>query len=190
MDGHRAVATVAGSVISGALVVAFGWRIALLLPVPVAVVALLIAARSIPRGVAESDEPVDHLGGILSVVAVAALVLGLGVVFAPGETGAGVGLLVAAAVLIAAFAARQLRVAAPLYDLSIARRRLFWVPAVAGTLAFGALVGAMFVGQQYLQNILGYDACRRASRSSRRRSRCSCARRWRRSSSNAARGWR
>jgi Na+/melibiose symporter-like transporter len=61
-------------------------------------------------------------------------------------------------VLIAAFAARQLRVAAPLYDLSIARRRLFWVPAVAGTLAFGALVGAMFVGQQYLQNILGYDA--------------------------------
>ncbi|KIC57937.1 MFS transporter [Microbacterium hominis] len=153
-----AVATVAGSVISGALVVAFGWRIALLLPVPVAVVALLIAARSIPRGVAESDEPVDHLGGILSVVAVAALVLGLGVVFAPGETGAGVGLLVAAAVLIAAFTARQLRVAAPLYDLSIARRRLFWVPAVAGTLAFGALVGAMFVGQQYLQNILGYDA--------------------------------
>lgn len=153
-----AVATVGGSVLSGALVVAFGWRIALLLPVPVAVAALLIAARAIPRGVAESDEPVDHLGGVLSVLAVAALVLGLGIVFAPGDATAGLTLLVAAAALIAAFVARQLRVAAPLYDLRVARRRLFWVPAVAGTLAFGSLVGAMFVGQQYLQNILGYDA--------------------------------
>jgi len=153
-----AVATVGGSVLSGALVVAFGWRIALLLPVPVAVVALLIAARAIPRGVAESDDPVDHIDGILSVLAVAALVLGLGIVFAPGDGAAGLGLLAAAAVLLTAFAVRQRRAAAPLYDLAIARRRLFWVPAVAGTLAFGSLVGAMFVGQQYLQNILGYDA--------------------------------
>lgn len=153
-----AVATVGGSVLSGALVVAFGWRIALLLPVPIAVVALLISARAIPRGVAESDEQVDHLGGILSVVAIAALVLGLGIVFAPGDTAMGLALLAAAAVLLAAFVVRQLRVDAPLYDLGVARRRLFWVPAVAGTLAFGSLVGAMFVGQQYLQNILGYDA--------------------------------
>jgi hypothetical protein len=42
-----------------------------------------------PRGVEESVEPVDHLGGILSVVAVAALVLGLGVVFAPGRRARG-----------------------------------------------------------------------------------------------------
>ncbi|MFX8856565.1 hypothetical protein ABTM81_20480, partial [Acinetobacter baumannii] len=45
----------------------------------------------------------------------------------------------------------------PLFDLHIARRRLFWAPAVAGTIAFGALLGAIFVGEQFLQNVLGYD---------------------------------
>jgi hypothetical protein len=44
-----------------------------------------------------------------------------------------------------------------LYDLHIARRRTFWVAAVAGIVIFGSLMGAMFIGQQFLQNVLGYD---------------------------------
>lgn len=151
-------ATVGGSILSGALVDTVGWRIALGAPVPLALVALVLAARTVPRGVEESSEPVDHLGGVVSVVAVAALVLGVEVVFAPGEASTGGLLLLAAATLLAVFFARQRAAASPLYDLQVARRRLFWVPAVAGALAFGALEGAMFVGQQYLQNILGYDA--------------------------------
>ncbi len=51
---------------------------------------------------------------------------------------------------------RQKRVANPLYDLDIASRRVFWVAAVAGIIVFGSLMGAMFIGQQYLQNVLGY----------------------------------
>ena len=55
-----------------------------------------------------------------------------------------------------AFVIRQRRVANPLYDLDIASRRVFWVAAVAGIIVFGSLMGAMFIGQQYLQNVLGY----------------------------------
>ncbi len=33
----------------------------------------------------------------------------------------------------------------------------FWVAALAGIIVFGSLMGAMFVGQQYLQNVLAYS---------------------------------
>ena len=55
------------------------------------------------------------------------------------------------------FVLRQRRAANPLYDLEIAARRIFWVAACAGIIVFGSLMGAMFIGQQYLQNVLGYS---------------------------------
>ena len=39
----------------------------------------------------------------------------------------------------------------------MAGRRIFWVAACAGIIVFGTLMGAMFVGQQFLQNVLGYS---------------------------------
>ena len=45
----------------------------------------------------------------------------------------------------------------PLYDLHVAARRIFWVAAGAGIIVFGSLMGAMFIGQQFLQNVLGYS---------------------------------
>ncbi|HEY5052072.1 MAG TPA: MFS transporter, partial [Solirubrobacterales bacterium] len=45
----------------------------------------------------------------------------------------------------------------PLFDLDVAGRRIFWVAACAGIIVFGSLMGAMFVGQQFLQNVLGYS---------------------------------
>ena len=42
----------------------------------------------------------------------------------------------------------------------IAARRIFWVAACAGIIVFGSLMAAMFIGQQFLQNVLGYDRSR------------------------------
>jgi DHA2 family multidrug resistance protein-like MFS transporter len=55
------------------------------------------------------------------------------------------------------FVLRQRRAHNPLYDLRVASRRTFWVAGVGGIIVFGALMGAMFLGQQYLQNVLGYS---------------------------------
>jgi len=41
--------------------------------------------------------------------------------------------------------------------IHIAARRTFWVAACAGIIVFGSLMGAMFIGQQFLQNVLAYD---------------------------------
>ena len=44
-----------------------------------------------------------------------------------------------------------------MYDLHVASRRIFWVAALAGIIVFGSLMGAAFVSQQFLQNVLDYS---------------------------------
>jgi MFS family permease len=151
-----AMASVVGSVIAGLLLNFFWWGSAFLIAVPIAAAALVLVAVSVPSHVSESTDPVDHLGGVLATLAIAGIVLGIGTVFAPGEHLSGGVALALGVVLLAVFALRQWRRRHPLYDLRIARRRMFWAPATGGTIVFGSLMGSMFVGQQYLQNILGY----------------------------------
>ena len=66
-------------------------------------------------------------------------------------------LLVVAAVAGVMFFLRQLRAANPLYDLHVAARPTFWVAACAGIIVFGSLMGAAYISQQFLQNVLGYS---------------------------------
>ncbi|ANG85575.1 MFS transporter [Microbacterium aurantiacum] len=152
-----ATATVIGSVLAGILLLWFWWGAAFFLAVPFAVAALVLVVLFVPSHVAENSDRVDHLGGVLSVFMVACLVLGLSTVFVPTTATFGLILLVSGAVLLLLFGWRQRRARSPLYDLRIARRRMFWAPATGGLIVFGSLMGAMFVGQQFQQNILGYS---------------------------------
>ena len=148
---------VVGPVIAGLLLENFWWGSVFLIAVPLAAIGFVLVFISVPGHVNESTKPIDHMGGVLSVVMVGCLVLGIGVISAPGKLTAALVLLGAAVVLIVLFAWRESRADNPIYDLHYARRRLFWVPAVAGMIVFGSLVGSMFVGQQFLQNVLGYS---------------------------------
>lgn len=62
-----------------------------------------------------------------------------------------------AVVALVAFFWWQSRAPRPLVDLHLARHRTFWVAFVAGAITFGSLIGAMFIGQQFTQNVLGYS---------------------------------
>jgi len=146
-----------GPLLAGALLTEFDWGSVFLITLPLAAVALVMALRLIPAHVNETSDPVDNLGGMLSILLVAALVLAIN--FAPvpdkGTLAIGLGLIALAACI--AFLIRQRRAPAPLYDLAIAGRRTFWVAALAGIIVFGTLMGAMFIGQQFLQNVLAYS---------------------------------
>jgi MFS transporter, DHA2 family, multidrug resistance protein len=111
----------------------------------------------VPSHVNEATDPVDNLGGVLSVVLVAALVLSINFAPVPNEGAVALGLAAIALAALVAFVIRQRRVGNPLYDLDVAGRRIFWVAACAGIIVFGTLMGAMFIGQQFLQNVLGYS---------------------------------
>jgi len=146
-----------GSLLAGVLLGHFAWGSVFLLTIPIAAAGLVLALLLVPAHVNETSEPVDNLGGIVSIFFVAALVLAIN--FAP-EPGMGSLALVLAGIAAAAgvvFFLRQRTAKNPLYDLRIAGRRPFWVAAVAGIIVFGTLMGAMFVGQQFLQNVLGYS---------------------------------
>ncbi|MET0997764.1 MAG: MFS transporter [Marmoricola sp.] len=146
-----------GPVVAGWMLEHFWWGSVFLVTLPLAVVALVLAAAFVPAHVNEATDPVDNLGGILSVVLVACLILAINFAPVPDKTALAVSLGVVALAAGAAFVIRQLRARNPLYDLHVAARRIFWVAACAGIIVFGSLMGAMFVGQQFLQNVLGYS---------------------------------
>ncbi len=146
-----------GPLVSGFLLERFDWSSVFLVTLPLAAVALVMAWRFVPAHVNETSEPVDNLGGILSAVLVGAAILAINFLPVPGERALALGLIVIAVVSGAAFILRQQRARSPLYDLHIAGRRVFWVAACAGIIVFGSLMGAMFIGQQFLQNVLGYS---------------------------------
>jgi EmrB/QacA subfamily drug resistance transporter len=146
-----------GPLLSGALLEKFDWGSVFLVTLPLAGVALFMAWRHVPAHVNEATEPVDNLGGILSILLVAALVLGINLAPVPGKGTLAIGLGLVALAAIGAFVIRQRRARNPLYDLEVASRRIFWVAACAGIIVFGSLMGAMFIGQQFLQNVLDYS---------------------------------
>ncbi len=154
-----------GPLTAGWLLGHFWWGSVFLVTLPLAVIALVMAVRFIPAHVNETTDPVDNLGGVLSIVMIAGLVLSINFAPVPDKGTAALGLAAIAVAALIGFVIRQRRARSPLYDLDVARRRIFWVAALAGVIVFGSLMAAMFVGQQFLQNVLAYSPSRRAPRS-------------------------
>jgi EmrB/QacA subfamily drug resistance transporter len=146
-----------GPLIAGALLEGFEWGSVFIISAPLAAIALFFAWKLIPAHVNETTEPVDHLGGVLSIAMVATLVLAINLAPEPGKGTTALILGVVSAAALGAFVLRQRRVRIPLFDLEIAARATFWVAALAGIIVFGSLMGAMFIGQQFVQNVLGYS---------------------------------
>ena len=146
-----------GPLLSGALLEHFWWGSVFLITLPLAGVAFVLALLYVPSHVNETSDPVDNLGGVLSVVLVGTLILAINFAPVPNKGALAIGLAAIAVAALIAFFIRQRRARNPLYDLDVAGRRVFWVAACAGIIVFGSLMGAMFVGQQFLQNVLGYS---------------------------------
>src|SRR5262245_41260566 len=64
-----------GPLIVGGLLVHSWWGSVFVITLPLAVVALLMAVAFVPSHVNETTDPVDNLGGVLSIVLIAGLVL-------------------------------------------------------------------------------------------------------------------
>jgi hypothetical protein len=108
------------------------WGAVFLLTLPLAAIALLMALWLVPGHVNETAEPVDNVGGVLSIAMIGALILAINFAPTPGKTALVASLAVVAVAVGAAFVLRQLRTGNPLFDLGVARRRVFWVATCAG----------------------------------------------------------
>jgi len=146
-----------GPLVSGLLLEKFWWGSVFLVTLPLIVIAIPLVVRVVPAHVHETTESVDHLGGILSALLIGAVILAINFAAVPNKGTLVISLLIIGAAALVGFVLRQRRAENPLYDLDVAKRRIFWVAACAGIIVFGSLMGAMFIGQQFLQNVLGYS---------------------------------
>ena len=152
--GVGAGASAFGPVLGGLLLAHFWWGSVFLITVPFAVAVVALAWWLVPRHAGETTDPVDHPGGVLSVIAISTFVLGI--VWSPqGITPTVLALFGIALITGGLFAWRQLRIPNPIFDLHIAKVPTFWVAFVGGIAAFGALTGSLFIGQQFTQDVLG-----------------------------------
>src|SRR5215211_5138065 len=146
-----------GPLIGGLLLDRFWWGSVFLPSVPIAVLVVVLAGLWLPRHAGESSEPVDHPGGVLSVVFIGPLVLAISLVPDYGFNGTVLGLFAVALVGLVLFVIRERRAPSPLFDLKVLGARTFTIALVGGTITWGGLLGATFIGQQYTQNVLGYS---------------------------------
>lgn len=156
-SGIGAAIAALGPLLSGYILLSKEWGYIFLITVPLAILALFMAIKYVPSHVNETKDPLDNLGGILSLLLLGALILAINFAPVPNSGNLVIILLLMAVIMGFLFVIRQKRVENPLYDLKVAGRRIFWVAACAGIIVFGSLMGAMYVGQQFLQNVLNYS---------------------------------
>ena len=160
--GIGAGASVFGPLAGGFLLEHFWWGSVFLVTTPFAALVFVLALWVVPRHSGEHAGKVDHPGGVLSVLAMSSFVV-MVVLLPQGVTPAVLGLLATALVTGALFVLRERRTLDPLFDFKLAAAPTFWVAFAAGLIAFGALVGAVFIGQQFTQNVLGFEPLKAAT---------------------------
>ncbi|WP_327070165.1 MFS transporter [Kitasatospora sp. NBC_01250] len=148
-----------GLVISG-LLTSVGWRWTFLMPVPVALIALVFALKLLPKHPHERSEGGYDVAG--AITGTASLLL---LVFTVTEAqGAGwaslrtIGSLLAVVVLGAAFLLIEQRAAHPLVRLGIFRNGNVARANVAAFVLMGSYAGFQFIVALYLQRLLGWSA--------------------------------
>jgi EmrB/QacA subfamily drug resistance transporter len=148
-----------GPLAGGLLIDWFDWSAVFLLNVPVALAAVLLGIRFVPESRDPRPGAFDVAGAALSTAGFTVLVYAI--IEAPGEGWGSpliLGLLAAAAVLLAAFLWWERRTDQPMLDLGFFRNPRFSVGTFAVSVAFFALLGGIFALTQYLQFAHGYSA--------------------------------
>ncbi|HSL64857.1 MAG TPA: MFS transporter [Gaiellaceae bacterium] len=148
-----------GPLTGGLLLEWFDWSAVFLVNVPFAAAALLLGIRYVPESRDPRPGSFDLLGAALSTVGFSVLVYAI--IEAPElgwTSGRVVGLLTASVVLLATFFWWERHTPEPMLDLGFFRNASFSVGTAAVSVAFFALLGAIFALTQYLQFAHGYSA--------------------------------
>jgi EmrB/QacA subfamily drug resistance transporter len=144
--------------LAGGYLVEWTWRAIFWVNIPVAIIALILTAKSKPAN-EKRPQPIDYRGTVLITGGMALTVLGLQQSAAWGWDSAGTWLCIAAGVaLLAGFVAYELRVANPLLRLRIFEDRAFLIDNVILFLLMIPFVPLFFFASMYAQISLGESA--------------------------------
>ncbi len=152
---------VAGPAVGGLLVAAFGWRSVFFVNVPVGILTILVSMYVLQQARHESDDAdrahggFDWMGAALSGLTLLGFLIVVGNGHRLGWSSPSVVLTAAAtAAAFAAFIWWELRVAAPMLDLRLFKRKLVAIGIGASWLSFLGSQATRFMMPFYLQRLL------------------------------------
>ncbi len=158
-SGLGGIAVAIGPFLGGYLVgvADWGWRLAFLINIPMAVLVVAVALRHVP----ESRDPtvtgrLDYLGAALGALGLAGVTFGL---TRGGEAGFGPEALAAIGLGVAAFAGfvvAERRLASPMLPLEVFSSRQFTAANLVTLVIYGAFGTALFLLALQLQTVIGY----------------------------------
>ena len=154
------VTTVLGPTLGGLFTDHASWRWCFYVNVPIAIVMIGMAARTIPSVRAAIRPIVDYAGIALVAAGASALILGLewgGNEYAWGSPVI-IGLFAGAVVLLAAFVLVELRAPEPMLPMGLFRNPVFVVCAALSFIVGFAMLGALTYLPTYLQFVDGVSA--------------------------------
>jgi EmrB/QacA subfamily drug resistance transporter len=152
-----AIGTSLGPSLGGVLIAGFGWRSIFLVNIPIGILNLVLAARTLPADrPAGPDRPrFDAVGTLLLALTLAAYALAM------TEGGAlRLGLLAAAAVSGMVFVLAQRQAAAPLLRLGMFRDASLSAGLINSVLVMTVMMATLIVGPFYLSRAFGLDPAR------------------------------
>jgi EmrB/QacA subfamily drug resistance transporter len=147
-----------GPTVGGWLLEHFSWHSMFWVNVPAAVVVLALAYVFVPESRSGRTGSLDLLGVTLSIAGVFLLVWSF--IEAPRHGWTApmtIGGILAAVVLLALFAAWELRAEYPVLNVRLFRIRRFALPALALAVSYFAMFGFLFMVSQYFQGVLLMD---------------------------------
>ena len=152
-----AIGTALGPSLGGILIAGFSWRAIFLVNVPVALAALLVAARWLPapaRAAGTGQPRFDLVGTLLLALTLGAYALAM--TMGRGQFGArNVALLAAAIAGLALFVRIEARAASPVIPLHLVHDPVLWGGLALSTLVSTVMMATLVVGPFYLSRALG-----------------------------------
>ncbi|MEZ5374992.1 MAG: MFS transporter [Acidimicrobiales bacterium] len=150
-----------GPVVSGLLLHAgFWWGSTILVNVPIVVATLAAVAVLSPTSKDDDDTPLDPLGAVLSLIAMAGILYGI----IEGQHGWTAGGVLAAFAIgglaMVGFIAWELRAEHPMLPMEFFKVPSFSISSAVITAAFFMMFGFFFLATQYLQFVKGYSPLR------------------------------
>ncbi|MEV0277731.1 MDR family MFS transporter [Streptomyces sp. NPDC050610] len=154
------VTTVVGPTLGGLFTDHATWRWCFYVNIPVAIVMVAMAARTIPAVRSAVRPLIDYMGIVLVALGASGLVLGLewGGNEYPWGSGVVIGLFAGSVVLLTAFVLVELRAAEPMLPMHLFRNPVFTVCSVLSFIVGFAMLGAMTYLPTYLQYVDGVSA--------------------------------